>query len=66
MKKSTSVQLFFVNSIVLGVSGCDSEPPPVDPCNTPEPSTLLLLLAGLPLVAGVAVRRRLRAARFEG
>lgn len=34
MKKSTSVQLFFVNSIVLGVSGCDSEPPPVDPCNT--------------------------------
>jgi hypothetical protein len=34
MKKSTSIQLFFVNSIVLGVAGCDSEPPPVDPCNT--------------------------------
>lgn len=34
MKKSTSIQLLFVNTIVLGVSGCDSEPPPVDPCNT--------------------------------
>ncbi len=34
MKKSTSIQLFFMNSIVLGVAGCDSEPPPVDPCNT--------------------------------
>ncbi len=34
MKKSISIQLFFVNSIVLGVSGCDSEPPPVDPCST--------------------------------
>lgn len=34
MKKSTSIQLFFVNSIVIGLSGCDSEPPPVDPCNT--------------------------------
>jgi hypothetical protein len=34
MKKSTRIQLFFVNSIVLGVAGCDSEPPPVDPCNT--------------------------------
>lgn len=34
MKKSTSIKLLFVNSIVLGVSGCDSEPPPVDPCNT--------------------------------
>lgn len=34
MKKSASIQLFFVNTIVLGVSGCDSEPPPVDPCNT--------------------------------
>ena len=34
MKKSTSIQLLFVNSIVIGVSGCDSEPPPVDPCNT--------------------------------
>lgn len=33
MKKSTSIQLLFVNSIVLGVSGCDAEPPPVDPCN---------------------------------
>ena len=32
MKKSTSIQLLFVNSIVIGVSGCDSEPPPVDPC----------------------------------
>ena len=34
MKKSTGIQLFFVNSIVVGLSGCDSEPPPVDPCNT--------------------------------
>jgi hypothetical protein len=34
MKKSTGIQLFFVNSIVIGLSGCDSEPPPVDPCNT--------------------------------
>ncbi len=34
MKKSTNIQLFFVNSIVIGLSGCDSEPPPVDPCNT--------------------------------
>lgn len=34
MKKSTSIQLFFVNTIVIGVSGCDSEPPAVDPCNT--------------------------------
>ncbi len=34
MKKSTSIKLLFVNSIVLGVSGCDSEPPPVDPCAT--------------------------------
>lgn len=34
MKKSVSIQLLFVNSIVLGVSGCDSEPPAVDPCNT--------------------------------
>jgi len=34
MKKSTSIQLFFVNSIVLGVSGCDAEAPPVDPCST--------------------------------
>jgi hypothetical protein len=34
MKKSASIQLFFVNTIVIGVSGCDSEPPPVDPCNT--------------------------------
>ena len=34
MKKSTGIQLFFVNSIVVGLSGCDSEPPAVDPCNT--------------------------------
>jgi hypothetical protein len=34
MKKSSGIQLFFVNSIVIGLSGCDSEPPPVDPCNT--------------------------------
>jgi uncharacterized protein YgiB involved in biofilm formation len=34
MKKSSSIQLLFVNTIVLGVSGCDSEPPPVDPCNS--------------------------------
>jgi hypothetical protein len=35
MKKSTCVQLVFVNSIVVGVSGCDSEPAAtVDPCNT--------------------------------
>jgi hypothetical protein len=34
MKKSAKIQLFFVNSIVVGVAGCDSEPPPVDPCNT--------------------------------
>lgn len=34
MKKSASIQLFFVNTIVVGVSGCDSEPPPVDPCNS--------------------------------
>ena len=34
MKKSTGIQLFFVNSIVIGISGCESEPPPVDPCNT--------------------------------
>ena len=34
MKKSASIQLFFVNTIVIGVSGCDSEPTPVDPCNT--------------------------------
>lgn len=34
MKKSASIQLFFLNTIVIGVSGCDSEPPPVDPCNS--------------------------------
>ncbi len=34
MKKSASIKLVFVNTIVLGVSGCDSEPPSVDPCNT--------------------------------
>lgn len=34
MKKSTSIQLLFMNTIVLGVSACDSEPPPPDPCNT--------------------------------
>jgi hypothetical protein len=34
MKKSASIKLVFVNTIVLGVSGCDSEPPPVDPCNS--------------------------------
>lgn len=34
MKKSTGIQLFFVNSIVIGLTGCESEPPPVDPCNT--------------------------------
>lgn len=34
MKKSASIQLFFVNTIVIGVSGCDSEAPAVDPCNT--------------------------------
>lgn len=34
MKKSTSIQLVFVNSIVLGVAGCDSEPASVDPCVT--------------------------------
>lgn len=34
MKKSAGIQLFFVNSIVVGLSGCDSEPPAVDPCNT--------------------------------
>ena len=34
MKKSAGIQLFFMNSVVLGVSGCgESEPPPVDPCN---------------------------------
>ena len=34
MKKSSSIKLLFVNSIVIGIAGCDSEPPPVDPCNT--------------------------------
>jgi hypothetical protein len=35
MKKSVAIKLVFVNSIIVGVSGCDSEPAvTVDPCNT--------------------------------
>jgi len=33
MKKSASIKLVFVNTLVLGVSAFDAAPPPVDPCN---------------------------------
>lgn len=34
MKKSSSIQLLFLNTIILGATACDDAPPPVDPCST--------------------------------
>lgn len=34
MKKSTNIQLLFLNSLVIGAAACDDAPPPVDPCST--------------------------------
>ncbi|MCA0374522.1 MAG: DUF1190 domain-containing protein [Gemmatimonadetes bacterium] len=34
MKKSASIQLLFVNTLVLGAVACDDAPTSVDPCTT--------------------------------